>query len=149
MLLEEEKEIGGIRFYTKQLPATRGFTLFTRLVKTAGPVIAALGGVNPEADMISAIGPLAEGLKNLNPDEVVDLALAVMVNTYAVIPEQSGDRKLDINKANFDRIFNGRLKNVFEVLAFVIKVNFQDFFGDSSQQTASTVTETETPTIDE
>lgn len=149
MLLEEEKEIGGIRFYTKQLPATRGFALFTRLVKTAGPVIAALGGVNPEADMISAIGPLAEGLKNLNPDEVVDLALAVMVNTYAVIPEQSGDRKLDINKANFDRIFNGRLKNVFEVLAFVIKVNFQDFFGDSSQQTASTVTETETPTIDE
>lgn len=129
MLKVEEKYINDVKFVTTQLPATRAFTLFTRLVKVAGPVIGALGGVNPETDMIAAIGPLAEGLKNLNPDEVIDLCLAVLVNTEAYVD----DRKyLLSSRENFDRVFNGRLRSIFEVLAFAIKVNFKDFFGDSS-----------------
>ncbi len=134
MLKTEEKEIGGIRFTTTQLPATRGFTLFTRLVKVAGPVVSALGSMNPEEDMVRAIGPLADGLKNLNPDEVVDLALSVLVGTQAIMTDESGKtRRYDLSsRENIDRVFNGKLKSMFEVLAFAIRVNFQDFFGDSS-----------------
>jgi len=143
MLKTEMKEIGGLRFTTTQLPAMRGFKLFTKLVKVAGPILGALGELDPEASMASVAGPLAAGLQNLDPEEVVSLSLEILVNTSAVVTDQTGDRKIELTtRENIDKVFNGRLRTLLEVLAFAIRVNFSDFFASSGADPALPATAT-------
>jgi len=134
MLKREEEEIDGLRFSVVQFPAMYGFGLLARLAKTVGPAITSLSGVSPDTDL-ATLGPaFSDALGALDPDEAQKLVVEVLRSTSVVIPDATGGRKVELtDKAKIDEVFSGRLRTMFKVIGFSLRVNFSDFVGGSGK----------------
>lgn len=121
MVESKSKTIDGISYTVTQFPARRAFAIQARLIKTIGPALgAAVGkGLKGEVDVAGALQKLAD---NVDPDALVALALELLQSTRANGKELGSD-------AAFDAAFSGKLLHLYKVLAYVVEVNFADFFG--------------------
>jgi hypothetical protein len=121
MVESKSKTIDGVNFTVTQFPARRAFAVQARLIKTLGPALgAAVGkGVGGEVDLSAALQKLAD---NIEADTLVALAQELLASTRADGKELAGD-------AAFDMAFTGKLLTLYKVLAFLVEVNFADFFG--------------------
>lgn len=138
MLKQETQSIDGISFTVTQFPAMRGFTLFGKLVKTIGPALSALSGLDPQADVIKVAPVIASALRDLDPEAASALALEIFASTSAIIDTPSGPRNVQVNtRENVDIVFMGKLMTMFKALAFAVQVNFGDFFGGSAPDAPS------------
>lgn len=127
-LKTEDQEIDGLTFRVVQFPAMYGFALLARLAKCIGPALGALGSVSP--DDTSAMAPaLREALSTLDPDEAQKLALEILKSTSVLLPKAGGEvARVELSdKTKIDLVFSGRLKTMFKVLGFSVRVNFSDF----------------------
>jgi hypothetical protein len=128
MFKTEERVIGASTYMVSQLGAIAGRAAFLRLVKALGP---ALGG------LVSAGGKLRGDIDFGDLISRVQLSegdLSYFCDLFA----QKTFVKLEDGKMPrldnvFDAHFAGKYMDLVQWLAFCVKVNFADFFGDLGQ----------------
>ncbi len=128
-LKSDTLELEGIRFSTQQFMAMRSFSLLARLTKTVGPALGALMKLNPASQLEDVGSELAAAFSTLDPDEATKLVPEILAMTSALI---DGKQSLLNSTSAIDNVFSGRLKTMFQVLAFVLKCNYADFMPGSS-----------------
>jgi len=115
----DEKEIS-----VTQLPGRRALRLKTRLLKLVGPSFSKLLGQAKNVTAEADIGPALELLADkLDPHDFESLVLEILSGTRIDGTE--------INESSFDLIFGGEMLLMYKVVAFSLKVQFEDFFGSS------------------
>jgi hypothetical protein len=136
MIKTEEKTIDGVRYQVTQFPAMEALRVQTQLLKVAGPALAAIfsgvrSGDGAKAKMEFSPIFLAAALEKLsdklNEDELERLVLRLLAG--ARIMEQNGGPFDGPNgRVLFNMHFAGKLATLWKVIAFVLEVNYQDFF---------------------
>ena len=111
---QEKTKISGKEVVVSKFPARYGLGLQVRLVKTILPVIPTDGNTN------DTISKMAEGLSNLTDEAVIDLVLDLLKQTTV-------DGKLVGEEAHFDIVFSGEFGLLFDVIRFVLEVNYKSF----------------------
>jgi hypothetical protein len=118
MQRSETKEINGHNYQCTQFSASKGLKMLHRLGKILGPSLSSLAGMNSEnlqADMLgSAIGSL---FANCSEAEFETTVKELLTTTT-----------IDGRAINFDLDFAGDLGSLFKLLAFVLKVQYGNFF---------------------
>ena len=127
-----EKKINGRTYRTEPLLATAALVLQARLLKTLSPALSRLGDIfqgmgakdeaKAEASNAAAIGALTEIFANAEPQAIAQLIKDI--TEIAVIQRPSGE----YHSIDFDADFQGRLGDIFPVVAFVLREQFGDFF---------------------
>lgn len=121
----QQKRIGDVVYNINQFPATRGNRMLVRLVKMFGPALGELMAVDQkkltEPDQVKKIGGALQSLSaTVTEDEwdhlTKDLLECVTVGATSVVED-------------FDLRFQGKLMHLYSLLAQVIMVNYEDFFG--------------------
>lgn len=125
MLNSEELIIGDRRYCTQQYAAMRSFHLLAELVKVVGPALGALSGASADTDVAKLAPVLAAGLAGVDPNEASRLVLKILEGTQAYVDGARIELK---NNAAIDRVFSGRMGELFKVIAHAVKVNYGDFF---------------------
>ncbi len=120
-----EKRIGDRTFRTENLPATEAARTLIRLTKLAGPGLGKLTGAlaDEEARAGMAVSAIADVLMANDPDTLT--AFLVEVAERAEVRTENGT----FDPVVFD-IHCADLMDAIQLVAFVLQVNFRDFFGD-------------------
>lgn len=110
----ETREIDGMQVYTMQLPASKAMELqiemYGVIADTCLPFV--------KGDWI--FGNILYIQKIADRDALIQL-----------IKYTCGNARIDgqeLTGANFDQVFSGNLLMIYKVFAFVLEVNFKDFF---------------------
>jgi len=137
-LKSESTVIDGIELMTTQLPGLDSFELLARLGKLFAPAIGALapllggeGGMDKLLSSdVSTLGPaLTLMFAQLGGGEAQSLARAIFVSTTA----RDGGKLIPLNtEGNINLVFSGSVKTLISAMAFVVKVNYADFFDAAS-----------------
>lgn len=123
MIETKEKEINGVLYSVTQLPARRALRLQSKLVKLLGSSVANLfseGSTNK--DLLKAFPKAVTALSNQLDEKSFDNLVNELVEYNLRI-----DGK-EFNIRDFDLFFSGKLNDLFLLLAFILQVNFMDFF---------------------
>jgi hypothetical protein len=145
-----DTRINGVRVVITEKTATQSALLLARIVKYFGSGIikiidnfkhlASSGGEisnvtalldsNVTLDgFVDAINDISD---KIDPEIFVNLLQEISGGAKIQHPVNSGEM-MEVNNDTFDAIFTGRTKLMYQVVFFVLKVNFGDFFkvGDS------------------
>lgn len=126
MIETKEKLIDGDTYMVSQFPGRRAIKIQIRLVKLLGPAVASLVAGSKGLDDSIALSNLADAVARLgaalDPDDFESLVMELLSMT------RKNGREIG-SQAAFDAEFTGKLTTVYKVLAFVLEVNFKDFFG--------------------
>jgi hypothetical protein len=139
---EQKTVIDGVTFQAAPFTAVEGLRLKAHLVRTFGPALGELlGGINSTkvggiADINLGGDGIAKGieklLEQLDEDKFVELVKRLLNNVIAIWPEGGKSRSIAFG-ADFDTamqlVFLGRPFSIYELIIFVLKVNYPDFFG--------------------
>jgi hypothetical protein len=129
---QDSKAIGEHEFFVRQLPAKDSLVMQFKLVKILGGALATLGGklktAPNETEILGLIGAmLHEVTADQDPESlmklVVDVVCMATGDGKRITPGGSNSDKT----FSFNDLFAGDLTAIFEVAAFVIKVNYSDF----------------------
>lgn len=127
---EETTVVDGMEVYCRQMAAQDSLTMKFRLVKTLGPALAELPGLlsdekseaDEDVEKLEVIGKIIDSLfASSSPSEITRLIMDV-INTANI----DGSK---MNDSLFDQKFSGDIKTAYKVFAFVVRVNYADFFG--------------------
>lgn len=143
MMQPTEQKIGRNTFYIYPLPAFTAANLSTEVVGLLSPLV---GGISEafkgsgtdsgkenkslmDLDVSEAAPYIAEAFSSLSADKTERLLRNLLTNGHVVVrPEGSPDAEyLTEDKCN--EIFCGNIQNMFVLAFYVMKVNYQDFFG--------------------
>jgi hypothetical protein len=130
MLQPQDFTVGGHKIQVTPFPARRAFKYKVQLVKLFGaPIGKLLSGISTKGEHVDfdlSSGSLAIEmlLSNINEDSFYNFALQMM--------EFSRLDGKECNDQNFDLLFQGELSLVYQIIYFVIQVNYPDFFGKAS-----------------
>lgn len=126
MIETKEKEIDGMTVMVTQFPASEGFKLFTKLMSVVSPVLGEAANVAKGGNVLDAKVDLESIGKALQS------AVGSMNETewLAFVKRMFADTRVDAKelKDGIDIVFAGKYMTMFKVLAFVIEVNYQDFW---------------------
>ena len=138
---EKKIVIEGVTFQVAPFMAVEGLRLKAHLVRTFGPALGELlGGIDAKA--ITSIGELSLGgngiakgleklLEQLDEDKFIDLVKRLLNNVIAIWSEGGKSRSISFGQ-DFDTalqlVFIGKLFSIYELIVFVLKVNYPDFF---------------------
>jgi hypothetical protein len=119
-----EKEINGSVYAVTQLPARRAIRLKARLVKLIGPIFAQIyltiekkSDQEQKANIINAIENFSSHMNEQEFENlVVDILQGVRKNGVELVP------------AIIDLEFAGDMVTLYQVIWFVLEVNYADFF---------------------
>lgn len=125
MVKTEVKTIGDVTFTTTQLPAMRAYSLFVRLVKAIGPAASVLMGADKNLDLTKLAPVLSGALANLDTATAEQIALDTLSNTMASV--NGGPLITLSDRSKMDAVFSGRIKMMFQAIAFAVATNFADF----------------------
>jgi hypothetical protein len=142
-MVNKEKKIviEGVTFQVAPFMALEGLRLKAYLVRTFGPALGeVLGGIDAKnvgtiADMHLGGDNFARGieklLEQLDEDKFVELVKRLLANVIAIWPEGGKSRSISFGN-DFDTalqlVFLGKLFSIYQVMVFVLKVNYPDFF---------------------
>ncbi len=126
----KSKEINGHTYTVTPFPGRRAFKVKAKLLKKLGPGLASMLGAAKGDSLIdtdidgAALGKGVETLfANLgSPEEMMQLVEELLAMTRR-------DGK-EITPAVIDLEYQGNLSEMYRGLAFVLEVNFADFFGE-------------------
>lgn len=118
------KDIGGITFQTDAFPAMAGTLILARVVKTAGGAIGGLLRLNPDSQLEEVGAEVGAAFATVNPNEVVELIPAILANTRAELDGKAIELR---SKTALDAVFTGRIMLMFQVIGWVLGVNYRDF----------------------
>ena len=138
---EKKIVIDGVTFQVAPFMAVEGLRLKAHLVSTFGPAIGELLGgidgtkVKSVLDMNPASVSFSNGLEKLfqKLDEDSFIALIKRLFTNVIATWKEGEKNHTIAFGNdFDTamelVFVGKLFSIYELIVFVLKVNYPDFF---------------------
>lgn len=134
----------GLVVTVSQLPATRAFKLFPRLVKVLGPagkmLAGAAGGGLARMDVSEFFDGLTGVAERLPPDVLLSLTQEILATAELTKNGRKGELLPMIDTA-----FQGRIKDLFRVIAFALEVNYGDFLDGwrSTPATSDEATETD------
>jgi hypothetical protein len=138
---EQKIVIDGVTFQVAPFMAVEGLRLKAHLVRTFGPTIGELlGGIDGTkvgsiADMSLGNSGVAKGLEKLleqlTEDAFEALVKRLLANVIATWQEGGKSRSIHFGQ-DFETamqvVFLGRLFSIYELIIFVLKVNYPDFF---------------------
>lgn len=118
-----EKTIGGSVFQVEKMPATDATRNLIKLTKILGPGLSRLSEVLSQSGGdrdTAALGAISEILMRSDADELT--SFIVQIAETARVKDGSGFMNViyDIHLTD--------LSNAFELVAFVLQVNYRDFF---------------------
>jgi hypothetical protein len=161
---EQKTVIDGVTFQVAPFMAVEGLRLKAHLVRTFGPALGELLGgiggtkVGSIADINLGGDSFAKGLEKLleqlTEDGFEALVKRLLANVIAIWPEGGKSRSVSFGQdfeTAMQLVFLGRLFSIYELIIFVLKVNYPDFFskvvGGIGRRTRTTLTsETEETT---
>jgi hypothetical protein len=132
--MPEQKLSDGALFRMEPMLATQAIILQARLIKLLGsavdnlPTIMAGYGKNAtdeakEASNAAAISAIVSIFSKAEPKEVADI-IATLCSSGSIKPKgESGYDRVD-----FDAHFSDRQKDIYPIVAFVLRETFGDFF---------------------
>jgi hypothetical protein len=138
---EQKIVIEGVTFQVAPFMAVEGLRLKAHLVRTFGPAFGELlGGI--DGQKIGSIGDISLGsdgiaraleklLEQLDEDKFEALVKRLLINVIAIWPEGGKSRSVSFGQdfeAAMQLVFLGRLFSIYELIIFVLKVNYPDFF---------------------
>ncbi len=124
-----QTENGPYTFLVSQLPPVPALKLASKLTRILGPAIgdlagAASGGPNANVDL----GKLGEGLQkvceNLDDAQIDSLVVGLMQSVQVL----KDGKTSQMTKELYNNLLTGHLRESFELLVFVARVNFGEFF---------------------
>ncbi|MCO5085156.1 MAG: hypothetical protein M9955_26280 [Rhizobiaceae bacterium] len=122
-----EKKIGTRTYRAEKMPATTATRNLIRLTKIVGPGMTDLAKTIAAADDATrghaALAAIADILQSSTADELT--AFLVEMAELAQVKENGGSYEGVI----YDMHFANDLLEAFQVVAFVLQVNYRDFFG--------------------
>jgi hypothetical protein len=138
---ERKIVIDGVTFQVAPFMAVEGLRLKARLVRTFGPALGELlGGIDGKkaggiGDISLGSDGIARGLEKLlerlDEDGFEALVRRLLANVIAIWPEGGKSRSISFGQ-DFETatqlVFLGRLFSIYELIVFVLKVNYPDFF---------------------
>tara|TARA_Y100000310_G_C20703455_1_gene832276 strand:+ start:7913 stop:8344 length:432 start_codon:yes stop_codon:yes gene_type:complete len=133
----ETKTIDGKAVEVTAFPARMGLKLQVKLVKTIFPLIGLSQDMNIK-DSSQVINNLATSLSSLEDEKVEDLVLELLSNTVL-------DNKTIGEPHNFDVVFSSDYGLLFDVLKFVLEVNYSSFLSKIGISNLSKAEKTLTP----
>ena len=119
MIESKEKSINGDTYLVTQLPARRALKLQAKLIRMFGPVLAQcfLTENNKNNDIVKGLEILANHIdENAFESLIVELLQGVRKNGMELTP------------ATIDMEFAGDMAGIYQVVWFVIEVNYANFF---------------------
>jgi hypothetical protein len=134
------RQIGNLEVTTTQFGSTTASTLIVRLLKVVGPAIEQLAPMLGTADLagigkmnVAVIGPALVAVAEAVGDSATfeKLLTDILRGTLVIARDESGKlTKHDLSggREAIDGAFDGRLRDLFVVVAFALEVNFGDFF---------------------
>lgn len=117
--------IDGYTIHTNELPYTRAMPLLRRLALALGPAMGQLPGLTGDSDVSSLGALLSSAFAQLSEEDMVSLPQAILQATTIVV---QGEKVELASPQAFNKAFTSRILLSFKVMAWVIKVNFSDFF---------------------
>jgi hypothetical protein len=157
--------IDGVTFQVAPFMAVEGLRLKAHLVRTFGPAIGELlGGIDGTKvggiEEISLGGDgIAKGLEKLleqlTEDAFEALVKRLLANVIATWPEDGKSHSISFGQdfeTSLQLVFLGRLFSIYELIVFVLKVNYPDFFdkvvsGIGRRSKTTLTSKTEEPTL--
>ena len=143
---EQKIVIDGVTFQVAPFMATTGLRLKAYLIRTFGPALGELlGGI--DGQKITSFNELNLGtsgistgisrgleklLEQLNEDSFEALVKRLLTNVIANWNEDGKNRSISFGtdfETAMQLVFLGRLFSIYELILFVLKVNYPDFFG--------------------
>jgi hypothetical protein len=116
-LKSETKELGGIKFTVTQFPAMKAIEVMVSLQRMSA-------GMSPNAQLTQVAH---QAMASADPAATQKMILDVLQCTTALV-EAPELKLMNLGeKKNIDLVFTGRLKLLFDVMAFAIEVNYGDF----------------------
>ena len=139
--MEQKTVIDGITFQVAPFMAVEGLRLKAHLVRTFGPALGELlGGTDGQkvgsiADISLGGDGFSRGLEKLL-EQLTEAAFEALVkrllaNVIAIWPEGGKSRSVSFGQdfeTAMQLVFLGRLFSIYELIIFVLKVNYPDFF---------------------
>jgi hypothetical protein len=138
---EQKIEIDGVSFNVSPFTAVEGLRLKAHLVRTFGPALGELlGGIDGKkvsgiADMNLGGDSISKGLEKLleqlDEDSFVALVKRLLANVLANWNEGGKPRAISFGNdfdAAMELVFLGKLFSIYQLMIFVLKVNYPDFF---------------------
>jgi hypothetical protein len=138
---EQKTVIDGVTFQVAPFMAVEGLRLKAHLVRTFGPALGELlGGMdskNIDSFLEAGIGNsgiskgLEKLLEQLTEDSFEALVKRLLANVIAIWPEGGKSRSISFGQdfeTAMQLVFLGRLFSIYELIIFVLKVNYPDFF---------------------
>jgi len=136
---EKKIEIDGVTFQVAPFMSVEGLRIMAYLSRTfipaIGMIIGGIENVKDIADINLSGNSLSNGLEKLcaqlEEDQFIELIKRLLANVIAYWNEDGKSRSIDFG-SHFDTamqlVFLGKLFSVFELIVFVLKVNYPDFF---------------------
>jgi len=138
---EQKIEIDGVTFQVAPFMATEGLRLKAHLVRTFGPALGEIIGsidgkkLTAVGDIDLSSGSVTRGIEKLveqlDESSFVALVKRLFANVVANWKEDGKPLSIAFNNdfdAAMQAVFLGRLFSVYELIVFVLKVNYPDFF---------------------
>lgn len=125
-----EKKIGKHTFKVDQLNATRAVSLMFRLGNVAGGAMAKLAKAaaapgDPDEKRDAILTAVGEALSQTNPETAQGLLVDLCACAQVQMPQGHYEPVV------FDAVFEGEPLKSLELAAYVVQVNFGDFFADA------------------
>jgi hypothetical protein len=138
---EQNIVINGVTFQVAPFMAVEGLRLKAHLARTFGPALGELLGgadatkIGSIVDMSLGNSGIAKGLEKLleqlTEDAFEALVKRLLTNVIATWPEGGKSRSIHFGQdfeTAMQLVFLGRLFSIYELIIFVLKVNYPDFF---------------------
>lgn len=132
----KEKEIAGNKYYVRPFPPQKALELLGDLqaVVTSSFSLAASsnGNEDEEASVLERnidLGAVIAGIgKNLKGPALVVFANRIIDKEYVSVQRPGDESPVKLDKMLSDNVFTGHLKDMLELMYFVLEVNYADFF---------------------
>lgn len=121
MIQTKEVDINGKPFMITQFTAREGLKLQLRLIRQVGPIV---GSIATSLEELGKLTPMAIARalsQKIEEDACYNLIMDLIATTKY--------KNRDLKPAEFDMVFAGDYKTLFELLYFIIDFNFGNFFG--------------------
>lgn len=152
MIETKEKRIGEATYAVTQLPARRALRLKAKLLKLFGPAVIQilLTSEEPQEKIDEMTAEQLSSQLAISPVDtykIQDMRKAAIVRGVQLLVANLDDKTFDelclevlqgvrrdgqeLNSGIIDHVFAGHLRELYEVIYFVLEVNYADFFGMS------------------
>ncbi len=120
MLESKEKIIGGVTYIIKQMNGVKALKTQAKIIKIVGPALLPLF-ISGKADFgKESIEKIMPALQSFDDDEVVNLVLSFFEGGDILKKGPQGENAT----VDFDTDFQGKIMDVWQLVKFVLEVNF-------------------------